>query len=107
VFIYSIVGYIYLPHIYDPLAVPRNCSIHAATLMFSTPWSPRSRDGTPYIATACRKRARTVSPVLLLLARRAAIRREYPSINPWMTIPQRIKPKIAVSYRSHTSNMSF
>ena len=29
-----------LPQMYDPLLSPRNASIHAAILMFLTPWSP-------------------------------------------------------------------
>lgn len=41
---------------------------------------------------------------LLLLARRPVMSREYPSMNPWMTIPQRIRPAtveyMSVMYRA-------
>ena len=36
-----------LPQMYEPLLSPRNASIHAAILILSTPWSPRTLEGTP------------------------------------------------------------
>ena len=89
----------YLPQMYDPHWLPQACSIHVATARFSVPWSPRSWDGTPYAFAASRKRSRTVEALLLLLAHSPVISHEYPSINPWITIPHRISPGYPHSYQ--------
>jgi hypothetical protein len=77
---------------YDPLSAPQWCSINPTTCRFSVPWSPQTLGGTPYILTPSRKTSRTVCALLLLLACRAVIKWEYPSMNPWTTIPHQIIP---------------
>lgn len=63
----------YLPHKNDPRSGPRFIIIYAEISTFSPPWSPRTRDGVPYILVADRNSSRTVPARLLVLARRAVI----------------------------------
>lgn len=82
----------HLPQMYEPLSAPRLSIIQAATAMFSVPWSPRQRLGHPWELTALRKSFKTVVARLLLCARMPVTNLDLPSMNPWMTIFQRISP---------------
>src|SRR5215471_3607911 len=64
----------------------------SATLMFSVPWSPRTRLSQPWVWTASMKRTRTVSDRLLLLTRIPVTSRDLPSIKQCVTILNFINP---------------
>lgn len=75
----------YLPQMYKPQLSPRSCIMYAATRTFSVPWSPRTRLGSPCSATALRNTSKTVDALLFVLHLIPVMKRDLPSIKPWIT----------------------
>lgn len=63
----------YDPQMNDPRFIPRRKIIYREIALFSRPWSPRIREGSPYFPMASRNRLRTVAALLLSLARKPVI----------------------------------
>lgn len=78
-------------------SIPWTRFMNNATCTFSPPWSDLTLEGNPWMHVALRKWDSTVLAQLSVLQFRYVIRRECPSMAPWITNPHLKKKMSSVS----------